>query len=120
MKHSTLLKKNILYFAILAAFFLAIPTMVSAADVQENGVTSSTELQLIEGQVKLFNPETLSVVVKLKNGDKVTVWLDWNTELVGYESTDQIDRKHKVKVWYTDDNGTLKAVKFEKKLKVGC
>lgn len=115
-----ILKRSVLYCTIFAFLFLLVPGTVSAVAGQGEGVTSSTKLLVIEGQVKRFNPEKLSVVVKLKNGDKVKVWLDWNTTLVGYDSTDQIERKQKVKVWYSEQEGMLKAVKFEKKLMVGC
>ncbi len=114
------LKRSVLTCAIFALLFMLLPSTVSAVESQGNGITSSTELLMIEGQVKLFNPEKLSVVVKLKNGDKVKVWLDWNTTLVGYDSPDQIERKQKVKVWYSEQGGMLKAMKFEKKLMVGC
>lgn len=114
------LKKSVLYCAIVAVLFILLPGTVSAAEGQGDSVTSGTEVLVIEGKVRLFNPEKLSIVIQLKNGDKVKVWLDWNTTLVGYDSTDQIERKQKVKVWYSKQEGMLKVVKLEKKLMVGC
>jgi hypothetical protein len=56
----------------------------------------------------------------LKSGEKVTITLDWNTALVGYSSPNDIEKGHKVKIWYSNNSNNSTAVKVEKKLMVGC
>ena len=56
----------------------------------------------------------------MKNGAKLTILIDWNTSLVGYDSPQEIEKKQQVKIWYSGDSQQPTAVKIEKKLMVGC
>jgi len=84
------------------------------------GVSQSTDIQLVEGKIKRYNPEDQSLVLQMKNGKKLTIMLDWNTSLIGYDSPQEIEKKQKVKIWYSGVSPHCTAVKIEKKLMVGC
>jgi hypothetical protein len=136
LKHEAFFKKSLIFrrkrmkqtnrqnialcLAFFAALFFFIPCNAIAAEADNSEVSSSVETQLIEGKVKRFDPEKQTVLLQLKNRDKVTILLDWNTKLVGYESSKEIEKGHKVKIWYSGNGKTAKAVKIEKKIMVGC
>ncbi len=108
---------SFMFFAFLIFF---VPGNVIAAGSDNTGISESTEIQLIEGKVKQYNPEKQSILLQLKNGEKITILLDWNTALVGYASPKEIEKGNKVKIWHPAGTGTPTAVKIEKKLIVGC
>ena len=85
-----------------------------------DAVSQSSDIQIVEGKIKRFNPEEQSLVLQMKNGEKLTILIDWNTSLVGYDSPQEIEKKQKVKIWYSGNNQLPTAVKIEKKLMVGC
>ena len=113
--------KNMAFsFMFFAFLILLIPGNIIAAGSDKAGFSENTDIQLIEGKIKQYNHEKQTILLQLKNGDKVTILLDWNTTLVGYTSPDEIEKGNKVKIWHPAGNGIPTAVKIEKKLIVGC
>lgn len=114
-------RKNILLFLILSVFLISsIPVNLMAARSDNSFVGESSEVQLIEGTIKQFDPEKQTIVLQLNNGEKLTILVNWNTVLVGYTSPKEIEKGNKVKIWHSAASDTPKAVKIEKKLLVGC
>ncbi len=83
-------------------------------------IDTSSEVLLVEGKVKQFNTESQTILLQLKDGEKITILVDWNTTLVGYTSSTEIEKGNKVKIWQSTTDGTATAVKIEKKLMVVC
>lgn len=106
---------------IVLSLLLALAPSHSFASTSANSVISeATDVTLAEGKVRRYNQETQTILLQLKNGKKVTISLDWNTALVGYASPNEIEKGHKVKIWYSNNSNNSTAVKIEKKLMVGC
>lgn len=105
---------------IIATLCISIPGNSIATESSNETVTESTATVINEGKVKRFDQQTQSVLLQLKNGEKITILLDWNTSLVGYGSPKEIEKGNKVRVWHSADNLQAPAVKIEKKLMVGC
>jgi hypothetical protein len=105
---------------ILSLLLSLIPIHTFAAESSETSVSSIADVTLIEGKVKRYNQETKTVLLQLKSGEKISVVVDWNTDLVGYSSPEEIEKNHLVKIWHSNDGQKAKAVKVEKKLMVGC
>jgi len=113
-------KRTSLFFVLFTAILLCFSASSFGAGVPMDGVSQSSDLQLVEGKIKRYNPEEQSLVLQMKNGEKLTILIDWNTSLVGYDSPQEIEKKQQVKIWYSGDSQQPTAVKIEKKLMVGC
>lgn len=113
------MKKNgkIIVLSLLLAF---IPLHAFAATPDDLVTSEATDVMLTEGKVKRYNQETQTVLLQLKNGEKVSIVLDWNTALVGYSSPKEIEKGNKVKIWHSNNGQQSTAIKIEKKLIVGC
>ena len=109
-----------LFFVFSAAIILVIPSTSTGADPASSEFILDLQTQFIEGNVKRFNAQDQTILLQLKNGVKVTISLDWNTTLIGYDSPKEIERGNKVKIWHSTVNGTDTAIKIVKKLVVGC
>lgn len=119
MKHIN--RKMITPFLVLfTALLLCFSSNSFATGEPMDGVSQTADIQLVEGKIKRFNPEEQTLILQMKNGDKLTIILDWNTSLVGYSSPQEIEKKQKVKIWYSGTGAHNTAVKIEKKLMVGC
>jgi len=106
---------------IVLSLLLALAPFHSFASTSADQVISeTTDVTLSEGKVKRYNEDTQTILLQLKSGEKVTITLDWNTALVGYSSPNDIEKGHKVKIWYSNNSNNSTAVKVEKKLMVGC
>ena len=106
---------------IVLSILLSLVPLHSFAGTSADPVMSeATDVILTEGKVKRYNQDTQTILLQLKNGEKVTISVDWNTALVGYSSPNEIEKGHKVKIWHSQNNENAKAVKIEKKLMVGC
>lgn len=109
-----------LSFAFFATLLFLVPVTSFAATDNSTEITENADVQLVEGKIKRYNQEQQIVLLQLRSGDRITVYVDWNTSLIGYSSPQEIEKKHKVKIWYSDNGQQLMAVKIEKKLMVGC
>lgn len=121
-KQMTLISRKTvsLFLLLFAVLLFMVPGSSFAAAENNTEISESTNVQLAEGVVKRFSQDQQSLVLQLKNREKITIQLDWNTSLVGYSSPQEIEKQHKVKVWYSSDGQQMTAVKIEKKLMVGC
>lgn len=108
------------FLVLFTALLLTFSSNSFATGEPMEGFSQNTEIQLVEGKIKRFNPEDQSLVLQMKNGEKLMIMLDWNTSLVGYDSPQEIEKKQKVKIWYSGTSPQCTAVKIEKKLTVGC
>jgi hypothetical protein len=100
-------------------FFLFIPPL-AFAEKESNGMSLNQDVLVAQGQVKNFNQEQQTLALKTSKGERLTILFDWNTALVGYSSLAEIEKGHKVKIWYTVEENKNTAVKIEKSLDVGC
>jgi hypothetical protein len=106
---------------IVFSLLLAFAPFYSFASTSTDAVMSeSTDVTLTEGKVKRYNQETQILVLQSKNGEKITIALDWNTILIGYSTPNEIEKGHKVKIWHSNNTNNTTAVKIEKKLILGC
>ncbi len=104
----------------LALLIVCIPGQSIAVENNTKSIDTSSEVLLVEGKVKQFNTESQTILLQLKDGEKITILVDWNTTLVGYTSSTEIEKGNKVKIWQSTTDGTATAVKIEKKLMVVC
>lgn len=109
-----------LCLTLIAAICIIIPGNSIATESTYDTVTESTAIIVTEGKVKRFNQQTQTLLLQLKNGEKITVLLDWNTSLLGYDSPKEIKKGNKVKIWHSANDQQTPAVKIEKKLMLGC
>ncbi len=100
-------------------FFLFISPLSFAAE-DNNGMSLSQDVVVVEGKVKNFKKEKQTLMLKTNKGEKMDILFDWNTALVGYSSLQEIKKGQGVKIWYTVQGKKNTAVKIEKKLDVGC
>lgn len=104
----------------LLLFFLFItPSLALATGSGMSGV-SNQNTQIVQGKVKSYNLEKQTILLKTVTGVKMTIWLDWQTGLIGYSSPQEIEKGHGLKIWYSVKEKKNNAVKIEKKLDVGC
>lgn len=96
------------------------PFYLFAAESANTQVTAANENTLAEGKIKRYTPETKTILLQQKDGEKLQIVLDWNTIFVGYKSPEEIVKGDKVKIWYSIDAKKATAAKIEKKLMVGC
>ncbi len=113
-------KNESIFFAILALFIILIPNTVLSSEPKDISVSTESGLVLVEGKVRRFNSDEQTLQLQIKNGEKITIKIDWSTELVGYSSPAKIEKGNKVKIWYQPNSTSTTAVKIEKKLMLGC
>ena len=115
------MKKFILNCLIISLLFVFIPFHSLAMDATDTELLENdATITLFEGKIKRYNEDTHTILLKLKDGEKISISLDWNTSLIGYESPEEIKRGQKVKIWYSNTTQQPTAIKIEKKMILGC
>lgn len=115
------MKKFILNFLFISLSLALIPFQSFAMDATDTELLENdTTVTLVEGKVKRYDEDTHTVLLTLKDGEKISIIIDWNTSLIGYESPNDIKRGQKVKIWYSNTAQQPTAIKIEKKMILGC
>ena len=82
--------------------------------------TSSDEMIYIRGIISKVSLEEMQIAVRPLKGKRVVITIDPDTILEGISQVDELDKKQQVKVWYSIEEETNKAIKIKKMMDLGC
>ena len=111
--------KTIFTTTLIFSFFLFIPSF-SFAVTDTEAMSVNQTILMAQGKVKSFDNEKQLLLIKTTKGERVTITLDWNTDLIGYSSLQEIKKEQGVKIWYSVEADKKTATKIERRLEVGC
>jgi len=85
-----------------------------------SSAVSLDEPLFIQGVVRRVLPEKNMIIIKITQGEKISVRVDHKTGFVGIVSLDELEKGQRLKVWYKIIGEKKKAVKVEKLPELGC
>ncbi len=89
-----------------------------ASDFYEE--TSTDDMIYMRGIVSRVSPEEMQIAVRPLKGKRVVITIDPDTLLEGISQIDELEKKQQVKVWYSIQEETNKAIKIKKMMDLGC
>ena len=81
---------------------------------------STDDMMYIRGIVSKVSPEKMQIAVRPLKGKRVIISIDSDTLLEGISQIDELEKKQQVKVWYSIQEETKKAIKIKKMMDLGC
>lgn len=112
-KITLVLPSVVVFFIISAVSFFA-----TAAQYEEE--VSTEHYLFVKGLVRMVNVEEGTVVVRTKEGTKVSVSVGGDTLFEGFFRLKELEPRQKVKVWYRPEEQGNRALKILKPLELGC
>ncbi len=82
--------------------------------------TSTDDMIYMRGIVSRVSPEEMQIAVRPLKGKRVVITIDPDTLLEGISQIDELEKKQQVKVWYSIQEETNKAIKIKKMMDLGC
>lgn len=113
------LLRNVLTFVLLMSFLLGIGTMtLRAAETLEEVSTEDT--LYIRGMVSKVYLDKMQISVRPPKGKSIRITIDPDTILEGVSLIDEFKKEQQVKVWYSLDEDSNRAIKIVKMMDLGC
>ena len=82
--------------------------------------TSTDDVIYMRGIVSRVSLEEMQIAVRPLKGKRVVITIDPDTLLEGIYQIDELEKKQQVKVWYSIQEETNKAIKIKKMMDLGC
>ena len=91
-----------------------------ASAENSNSAVSIDETLLIQGVVRRVLPVENMLIIKISQGEKISIRVDPQTGFVDIVALEELERGQRVKVWYTIIGEKNRAVKVERLPELGC
>ncbi len=123
MMKITQLNKNTALVFVLMWCVLIFSTAIAQSQSSEGEVANLQQTQerlFVKGRVSHVSSEINTIVVKPNKGKRIEFLFNDQTIFKGFVFLNEIEDKHRIKVWYFTDGEKNRAVKVEKIPKLGC
>lgn len=87
---------------------------------EQSEEVSSKDMLYVRGLVSKVYTDQMQISVKPAKGDRIRITIDPDTQLEGVSQIDEFAKEQQVKVWYSIDNGTNRAIRIKKMMELGC
>ena len=81
---------------------------------------STEDMLYVRGLVSKVDLAKMQISVKPAKGERVRITIDPDTQLDGVSQIDEFEKEQQVKVWYSIDNDTNRAIRIKKMMELGC
>lgn len=106
------------FLLLLGALFL-FGAASSAAEAMYEEV-STEDMLYLRGLISKVDIDKMQISVRPPKGKRIRITIDPDTLLEGVSQIDEFEKEQQVKVWYSIDNDTNRAVKIKKMMELGC
>lgn len=106
----------LLLFVFLFLFLARSP--ISAKEYQED--VSNKDYLFVKGLVSKISLEQNSLTITPKDGRRITLILDGNSEFEGFSKLEELKIKQSVKVWYRTETDLNIVLKILRPMELGC
>ena len=81
----------------------------------------STENMLyLRGLISKVDTDKMRISVRPPKGKRIRITIDPDTLLEGVSQIDEFEKEQQVKVWYSIEDDTNRAIKIKKMMELGC
>jgi len=91
-----------------------------AADSSYDEERSTNEYLYARGLLSSVSIENGTISVRPAKGNRIKLKIEPTTIFEGFQSLEELERKQQVKVWYEPFGETMRALKVEKMMELGC
>ena len=101
--------------------FISTSLSLSFGVANEQFAETSTEDTLyIRGLVSKVYLEKMQIAVRPVKGKRIRITIDPDTVLEGVSQIDELKKEQQVKVWYSVETESKRAIKIKKMMDLGC
>ena len=106
------------FLLLLGALFLFGVTSIAAEGMYEE--VSTEDMLYLRGLISKVDTDKMQISVRPPKGKRIRITIDPDTLLEGVSQIDEFKKEQQVKVWYSIDNDTNRAIKIKKMMELGC
>lgn len=103
---------------LLAGLLLCAGPPASAEQMFEE--MSTEDMLYVRGLVSRVDTDQMQISVRPAKGNRIRITIDPDTLLEGVSQIDEFEKEQQVKVWYSIENETNRAIKIIKMMDLGC
>ena len=81
---------------------------------------STQDMQYVRGLISRVSIEKMQISVRPPKGKLIRINIDPDTVLEGVSQIDEFKKEQQVKVWYSTENDSRKAIKVKMMMELGC
>ena len=81
---------------------------------------STQDMQYVRGLISRVSIEKMQISVRPPKGKLIRINIDPDTVLEGVSQIDGFKKEQQVKVWYSTENDSRKAIKVKMMMELGC
>lgn len=105
-------------FLLVGALFIFGVKPITAEEMYEE--VSTENMLYVRGLISKVDTDKMQISVRPPKGKRIRITIDPDTLLEGVSQIDEFEKEQQVKVWYSLETDTNRAIKIKKMMELGC